>query len=45
MGLGEKERKVLHACVAWNARNEKKNCGKEVKAEELIGDIKSLGFL
>ncbi|XP_076955773.1 uncharacterized protein LOC143630728 [Bidens hawaiensis] len=48
--LGKKEKKVFHglvivACwIIWKARNEKVFEGKEVNIEDLIGDIKSLGF-
>ncbi|XP_076948386.1 uncharacterized protein LOC143620614 [Bidens hawaiensis] len=47
--LGEKEKEVFHGLVIvacwriWKARNEKVYEGKEVKIEDLIGDIKSLG--
>ncbi|XP_076905265.1 uncharacterized protein LOC143560980 [Bidens hawaiensis] len=50
-GLGVLEKKILQGVVIiacwriWKARNEKVFKGKEIKIEEIIGDIKSLGFL
>ncbi|XP_076900492.1 uncharacterized protein LOC143554672 [Bidens hawaiensis] len=49
--LGEIEKEVFHRIIIigcwriWKARNEKVFEGKEVKVEEIIGDIKVLGFL
>ncbi|XP_076927157.1 uncharacterized protein LOC143590618 [Bidens hawaiensis] len=51
VGLGNREKEAFHGIVViacwrlWKARNDKKFEGKEVKIEEIIGDIKSLGFL
>ncbi|XP_076954216.1 uncharacterized protein LOC143628536 [Bidens hawaiensis] len=50
MELGDVEKEVFHGIVIvacwriWMARNEKFFKGKEVKIEELIGDIKSSGY-
>ncbi|XP_076917527.1 uncharacterized protein LOC143577631 [Bidens hawaiensis] len=49
--LGDIENEVFHGVIIiacwriWKARNDKVFEGKEVKVEDIIGDIKVLGFL
>lgn len=43
--VGCSERIIIACWSLWNARNEKDFEGKKVKIENIIGNIKSFGFL